>query len=327
MSMADRDLVIRRCQDAVDRVLSSEHDSSKVAACIFDPNDDTMFAVHTNHRPLALAANFAPEERIGSSSAYVHAEVACIFGFHGKLRGSHICLTDPFCPNCAKFMAEAGVRSVYIDHKGFQKDFASRRGGEFKDMSMLIAEKAGISVFIVNRKEGSVEPILDHTHSTRPSPSAIEFFDVAGDDAADLHTYMNEFKTRLGTSSSFSVAIAHETTGKPVGILVFEALPPGLTPEEFSARKLVADNGKYRFPIDPLNRVMILLKRQHMTLAGENSVACSFFPSSRALVNATAFGVRNIIAARKDCDHDPQGLEAAQALRQKGCLDFLILPG
>ncbi len=327
MSMAERALVLRRCQDAVDLVLSSEHDSSKVAACIFDPNDENIFAVHTNHRPQALSANLPPEARIGSSSAYVHAEVSCIFGFEGHLRGSHICLTDPFCPNCAKFMAEAGVRSVYIDHKGFQKDFASRRGGEFKDMSMLIAEKAGISVFIVNRKEGSVEPILDHPHSTRPSPSAIEFFDVEGDNSADLKRYVDEFKTRLGVNSSFAVAIANETNGKPVGILVFEALPPGLTPEEFSIRKLQADNGKYRFPMDPLNRLMILLRRQKMTLAANGTVACSFFPSSRALVNAVSFGVRNIIALRGDCDHDRHGQEAARTLNQAGCLDFLVLPG
>ncbi len=309
--MNEIDLIVARMQDAVDVVLSSEHETSRVAACVFNPSDPQCTPVSAvNSRPQCLHGHYAWDARLGSSSQYVHAEVMALAHFKGPLRGSHLCVTDPFCPNCAKNMAEAGVRTVYIDHKGFQKDFIARNGDEFSSMSMLIAEKAGISVHMVNRKERSVTPILTQLAQTRPSPSAIEFFDI--DDGMTLETAAVTFRKRLGGREAWSAAFVREPDGTPRGLLVFEALPPGITPEDFKARGTSA-TGKYRFPIDPLTRLLITVRRMGMTLL-DPRIVCARVPSSRALVNALGFDVTSLLLASGQTDHDPSGPVTLQSL-------------
>lgn len=293
-------------QDAVDIVLSSEHETSRVAACIF--NGDTHFAA-VNARPACLAAHYPWDARIGASSQFIHAELAAIAGFGGNLRGAQLCVTDPFCPNCAKNIAESGVRTVYIDHKGFQKDFIARNEDEFESLSMLIAEKAGISVYVVNRKEGTVSPILAQPALTRPSPSAIEFFDIEA--GMTLEGVTAAFRKRFGAREAWTVAFVTEADGSPRGLLVFETLPPGITPEDFKARG-AQETGKYRFPIDPLTRMLITIKRMGFTLTG-GAIGCARSPSSRAVVNALGFGIERLILAARMPDHDPTGVEALDA--------------
>lgn len=304
-------------QQAVDVVLSGEHADSKVAACAFHPEHPEIPAAATvSARPDCLKGHFAWDARIGASSQFIHAELAALLKFGGNLRGAHVCVTDPFCPNCAKNMAEAGVRAIYIDHKGFQKDFIARNGDEFKTMSMLIAEKAGISVFEVNRKAGTVTPILDQQATTRPASTAIEFFDIA--DGMTLESAMQTFKNRLGTREAWTLAFVKERDGSQRGLLVFEALPPGITPEDYRTRG--TDTGKYRFPIDPLTRLGIIMRRMGMTLL-DPRVGCARLPSSRALVNALGMDISNLLLASAQPDHDPLGLAAITLLRDKKILN------
>lgn len=308
--------IIARMQDAVDVVLHSEHATSRVAACAFHPDHpDIPPAASMNMRPDVLKGHFAWDARLGASSQFVHAELASLIKFTGPYRGSHICVTDPFCPNCAKHLAEAGVRAIYIDHKGFQKDFIARNGDEFETMSMLIAEKAGISVYEVNRKEGTVTPILAQAAQTRPTTSAIEFFDI--DDGMTLEHAMSMFRQRLGARETWCLAFVREKDGSKRGLLVFETLPPGITPEDFKTRNV--NTGKYRFPIDPLTRLLITVRRMHFTLL-DPRIGCARAPSSRALVNALGMNISNLLLASPLPDHDASGLAVLQMLKDKNLI-------
>lgn len=303
-ALIDTHIICARMQDAVDVVLTSEHETSRVAACIFNMDGPSYACV--NVRPACLLGCLPWDARIGASSQFVHAELAAIAGFAGTVRGAHLCVTDPFCPNCAKNIAESGIRHVYIDHKGFQKDFIARNGEEFESMSMLIAEKAGISVYVVNRKEKSVTPILEHAAQTRPSPSAIEFFDIEA--GMSLESVLPDFKRRFGGREAWALAFVREVDGSPRGLLVFEALPIGITPEDYKSRG-VGDTGKYRFPIDPLTRLMIAVKSMGFSYI-EKRIVCARIPSSRAFVNALGFGIEGLILASDLCDHDSMGRDA-----------------
>lgn len=322
MQHADIPTIIARMQDAVDVVLSSEHAVNKVAACVFHPSHpESVPSASVNLRPACLHKHFPWDARLGSSSQFVHAEIAALSGFNGPWRGAHLCVTDPFCPNCAKNLAEAGVRTIYIDHKGFQKDFAARNGDEFKSMSMLIAEKAGISVFMVNRKEGKVEPILAQAALTRPTSSSIEFFDV---DDLTLEAAAATFKQRLGARETWAMGYVKEHDGTPRGILVFEALPPGITPEDYKTRGPEAF-GKYRFPIDPLTRLLLTVRRMGFTWH-DRRIVTARTPSSRSLVNALGMGVSHILTTTRQVDHDPSGPDAVKTLVDKKILTFTELP-
>lgn len=321
MALADTAQIIQYMQEAVDVVLSAEHGSSKVSACAFHPDHPEFSAVATvSARPDALKGHFAWDDRIGASSQFIHAELAALLKFSGPMRGAHICVTDPFCPNCAKNLAEAGVRAIYIDHKGFQKDFIARNGDEFEMMSMLIAEKAGISVYEVNRKAGTVTPILEQHATTRPASTAIEFFDI--NPGLTIETAAHLFKSRLGAREAWTLAFVKERDGSPRGLLVFEALPPGITPEDFRTRG--TDTGKYRFPIDPLTRLGIIMRRMGMTLL-DPRVVCARIPSSRALVNALGMNISDLVVASVIPDHDPKGGDALALLRDKKILNLTEL--
>jgi hypothetical protein len=320
--LSDTTQIIARMQDAVDIVLASEHTVNKVAACAFHPgHSKALPAASMNLRPECLKGHFQWDMRLGSSSQFIHAEIAALTHFTGPWRGAHLCVTDPFCPNCAKSLAEAGVRTIYIDHKGFQKDFIARNGDEFQTMSMLIAEKAGISVYTVNRKEGTVTPILAQATQTRPTTSAIEFFDI--DDDMTLESAMAMFRQRLGARETWSLAFVREQDGSPRGLLVFEALPPGITPEDFKTR--VPNTGKYRFPLDPLTRLLITMRRMHFTFL-DPRIGCARAPSSRALVNALGMGISELLLVSALPDHDATGLLALQMLKDKKLITITEMP-
>jgi deoxycytidylate deaminase len=318
----DTATIIAHMQKAVDVVLSGEHNASKVAACAFHPAHPEFEAVAAvSPRPDALKPHFPWDARIGASSQFIHAELAALLKFKGPMRGAHICITDPFCPNCAKNLAEAGIRALYIDHKGFQKDFIARNGDEFKTMSMLIAEKAGISVYEVNRKAGTVTPILEQHTLTRPSASAIEFFDIDAfgqEGSLTLESAMKMFRDRLGARETWALAFVKEKDGSPRGLLAFEALPPGITPEDFKTRDI--DTGKYRFPVDPLTRILITMRRMGMTLL-DKRIGCARVPSSRALVNALGMDISDLLLASRNPDHDASGPDALKILIDKKILN------
>lgn len=311
----DKSLVIRRMQDAVDQVHGSEHIKNKIACCLFDPVKQDVYTVHVNHRPLALKNAYTPDIRIGNSSQFIHAETACIFDFESSVEGTAICITDPFCPNCAKAIAESGIRHVYIDHKGLDKDFAKRRGADFESLSLLIMEKAGIKVSIVYRKEDRIEPLLDPKIETRiGSAAGIEFFDIA--DELSIADMVHSFRMRQA-HTAWATARIKEKEGKTTGILVFEGLPPGLTPHDYTEKR--GEVAKYRLPVDPLNRLYFYIKRKGLTLM-DNHVGCNLFPSSRALVNSTGMNVQKLTIGESTPDHDSDGHNAASILEKSSIL-------
>lgn len=315
MALADIDQIIQRMEDAVNVVVHSEHATSKVAACIFQPGSRVSPSAAHNERPQALRDHFTWDARLGVSSQFVHAELAALSRFEGDLHGAHICVTDPFCPNCAKNLAEAGVRTVYIDHKGFQKDFIARNGGEFESMSMLIAAKAGMNVYELNRKEKKLTPILEQATITRPSPGGIEFFDLEG--SMTLKWALEMFRDRLSTKEAWALAFVKEPDGNVRGLLVFEALPIGITPEDFLHR--TGQTGKYRFPIDPVTRLLITAKRKGFEIQ-DHIIATAQVPSSRALVNALEFGLNGLILASNTPDHDATGAVTLEQLVERSIL-------
>jgi len=313
MSNPNISTIIDRMEDAIGVVTGSEHDTSKVAACVFQSGGKAKPSAAHNERPAVLRSHYEWKDRLGVSSQFVHAELAALSRFTGEWHGASICVTDPFCPNCAKNLAEAGVREIYIDHKGFQKDFAARNGGEFESMSMLIAAKAGMNVHVLNRKEKTLTPILEQATITRPSPSGIEFFDLKG--SMSLEWALEMFRDRLGTNEAWAIAFVTERDGTGRGLLALEALPPGFTPDDFLHRK-GAGTGKYRFPIDPVTRLMITARRMGFIIQ-ENRVGCAQVPSSRALVNGLEFGLKSLILASKTPDHDLTGVNTLEELQKK----------
>jgi len=298
-------------QHAVDIVSTSEHNKNKIASCLFTTNNNIA---RVNHRPDILKSKFTPDLRVGKASQFIHSETACLFDANFPTEGASICITDPMCPNCAKAICESGITHVYIDHKGLDKDFAQRRGNDFQSLSLLMMEKAGIIVSILNRKVETLETLIEPPVITRKgAPQGIEFFDWDND--LTLKDYLQKFRNRQA-HSAWAIAQIEEN-GHKLGIIVFEELTRGLTPQVYAENRRISE--KYRLPVDPLNRLLFFTKRKGFTLQNKE-LAVNLAPSSRALVNATGYGISTVYVGEDKPDHDDLSHIAIELLQENGVL-------
>ena len=151
-------------QKAVDAVPLSPHENNKIAACFFGFSTKTseselFFQTAPNSYPSELKELVKSGQRFGKRSGYIHAEVNAILKQKNGWKEAAIAITDPPCPNCMKHIAAAGIKEVFIDHKGFDKDFFRRRENEFQILSLAIAKENEIKITKVFRKENSFKVI------------------------------------------------------------------------------------------------------------------------------------------------------------------------
>lgn len=301
-------------QKAVDIVNSSQHPTNKIAASLFGRGlDGQAFSIaFTNFWPDPILARFGTETRIGSSSGTVHAETACIITAPYTF-GAAICITDPFCPNCAKNMAEAGIRTIYIDHKGFNKDFAERRGAAFENMSMQICERAGIDVYRIHRKEERIETILknpDHytpVHESPVMPCAVALGAEPGLKAA-ITNYAGS------TGLPFTVALARDDQGALFSLAAHAHPTIG-----YASHEADRAHGKYSLVLEPVNRILMNASRYGLALI-DGHIYCSHVPTARELVNLVGAGLSSLQIGDIDCARDTDSITALRQLQDAGIL-------
>lgn len=284
--MYDDLLPIAAMERAVDIVLTSPHPTSKVAASVFgrDLKGNDFIIARTNQWPEKIDKYFDRSERIGSSSGTIHAEAACILAAP-YTKGASICVTDPFCPNCAKNIVEAGIKAVYIDHKGFIKDFAARRGQDFENMSLKIVERAGIAIFEIIRKDRIIQPIQlppkDHRPRSENPPHITPLNE--GISAAVFRNEIEKAKEQYSTDEPFCVALSQDHIGQYYSIIMSAHRSRGIRDAETPAPAAELEK-KYNYTIPPLNRLMIgAHKYGHRIL--EDYIYLSHIPSARELVD------------------------------------------
>jgi dCMP deaminase len=302
-------------QKAVDIVNTSPHPANKIAAGIFgtDETGKPYSIARTNFWPAPIAEKIGMETRIGGASGTVHAETAVIFAC-SYTNGASLCVTDPFCPNCAKNMAEAGIRTVYIDHKGFDKDFAARRHDEFTSLSMRICERAGISVYEIRRKEQKLTPILEVPKSYRPAednPIRVARYEMAADRAA-----FSSFIRAAGVppGQKFAAALAADRNGKLFSLLALPHSAPG-----FSYEEAFLVSGKYSVVQEPVNRLLMNAPRRGLKIV-DGMIFSSQTPTAREQVNMVGAGLSRLIISEPAESRDESGLAALTALAAAGIL-------
>lgn len=298
--LPDIDIVIARMQDAVDVVNNSEHDNNKIAACLFKDTGEKQSEV--NQRPQSFIAHLSPDVRVGNSSQFIHAEVASIFTACFPTDHSYLCITDPMCPNCAKAICEAGIKHIYIDHKGMEKDFIKRRYDDFEKLSLAMMQNAGVGVSVIYRKQQKIDMILEtQTHEARESD--IKIFDFE----KTIEDHLNQISS---TSLDRSFALAKTDRG-----LLY-------VPEKIN--KLGYESVKYRMNIDPINRLLFYCQRMGLSIL-DAAITCNLYPSSRAFVNMNGYGIQKIIIGSSIPDHDTHEHTAATVIKEFGFLEIVEL--
>ncbi|MDY0028866.1 MAG: hypothetical protein RBR86_02875 [Pseudobdellovibrionaceae bacterium] len=316
-------------QSAVDIVLTSPHPDNKVAASLF--SEKTLLA-RTNNWPQSILDKIGSKSRIGDSSATVHAEVNCLLHFPEKTDGAEISITDPCCPNCAKSISESGIKTVYIDHKGFLKDFAARRGSEFKNMSLNILAHAGISIYEINRKEKYITAIHKPAQGyTPPETNPIEIVerpDIRNPRAQDLKALIKNVRVK---HPFWGCAFATDKSGKIYSLVASTHLAIGYSEDRVEeADKLTEYKNplnpeqKYNFILTPLNRLMFGATRHNLHLI-EGMIWTSLIPTSREFVNFIGAGYAQIALGKKQAYLKESSLEALEKLESSGLLNIVDL--
>jgi deoxycytidylate deaminase len=295
---------ITAMQATVDIVNTSPHPTNKIAACLF--NEDYIIS-KTNDWPEPIKTKLGTEQRIGNASGTVHAEVRAMFGSIIPTQNLSLCVTDPFCPNCAKNIAEAGIKTVYVDHKGFEKDFALRHGDEFQSMSLRIAEKAGMSVYKVERKEERITPIFVSPPDFIPAEdNPIKIRELSkGDTVQDWISKNRIIHERWGA------AIARNNNGELFGLFASCHPAIGYTHDMITN----PSEGKYNFYLEPLNRILMASKRYGLTL-DRSQLYMAQVPTSRELVNFVAAGFDYLKIGDQTKARDEEALMAISLLQQ-----------
>lgn len=299
-------------QSAVDIVESSPHPTNKIAATLVCADGQSISK--TNGWPPAIETAFGREGKIGNASGTVHAETACILSAPSTTKDAQIFITDPPCPNCMKNLAEAGIKKLYIDHKGFDKDFAKRRGDHFEAMSLRIAERAGISVYKITRKTQEIETILatpenyapfneyplhmidgDHTRFQKAIKDEYEFY---GDRpfALAVTTNNNGEKKILSACAHAAIGYSHETLESP--------------------------DGKYSFILEPINRILMGAPRLGLQIEKDH-VFTSRIPTAREQINLIAAHIKTLRLGDTHTARDIFGPKALKQLTQAQIMTVL----
>jgi deoxycytidylate deaminase len=306
-------------QAAVDIVEKSDHPSNKISATLFGPGWELS---RTNYWPTKIVEHFGKDIRIGNSSGTVHAETACILQAGAPTEGASLCITDPFCPNCAKNIAEAGIKTIYIDHKGFDKDFFKRRGNHFDDLSMRICEKAGISVFELWRKDERMEAIFEAPDNYIPADDSPIYKEPieSPNEGVFNHTITQAFK--IHERRKFAIAFVKDRKGNYQALTARGHASIGFTmedPDDINTIEKV--DSKYSLFIEPVNRLMMYMARHGMTLCNDYFFS-SQVPTSREQVNLVGAGIKRITIGDMKKSRDPDGLVAMSQLSSKGIIDY-----
>lgn len=291
-------------QAAVDIVQTSPHPRNKIAATLVCADGHAVS--RTNAWPQIIADKLGTEVRIGNASGTIHAETACILAANSPTAGASLFVTDPPCPNCVKNMAEAGITKIYIDHKGFEKDFSQRRGGDFRAMSLKVAEKAGISVYIVYRKDQRIETLQEPTTDYQPAEeNPITVFTPSPPFGGEGWERGKPFARVLATDAQnqtfLMIAEAHPVIG-------------------YTSQTLENPEGKYTFILEPINRLLMGAARCGLKVDPARLYS-SRVPTARELINMIGAGFDHIEIGNLQDSRDAHGLDALRTLRGAGILN------
>lgn len=324
--MTDEDPIIHcnRMQAAVDIVNDSPHPTNKVAAALFGAGG-TFALARTNYWPPAILEHFGPDTDIGNSSGTIHAEIACFLSAPGPTDGGSLYVTDPPCPNCAKNMAEAGIAAIYIDHKGFDKDFAARRGAQFENMSMQIFARAGIDVYEIRRKEQSVIPIQTTAADYAPpndSPVILSLLNYPLNGGADI-AFMDLIADARANmrGANFALALSVTRDDHSAALTAQAHLAIGYS-TRIDAPELHNDHGKYTFILEPANRILMNAARLGLRLS-PNHLHTEHVPTARELVNLVGAGIKTLRIGNPASARDEGAINALKQLEKASIIKVM----
>jgi len=257
----------------------SPHPTSPVAASIVRANHRITC---TNTYPGSLKSNFGTHAKIGDASPSVHAEIACALTAiktDFPTQNAELYTSDPSCPNCAHAITDMGIRDVYIDRDGFDKDYAARRMDAFENISLPIFEAGGVSVHITDCDQNSVETILSAPVARYDHTIILEQTSITARRPENLGKLIDMRENHFGNPTPFASCIA---TDKNHTLHTISAMPK-------TGAQGSAGSEQYSTTSPPLRRLMMVAAREGLKPV-DGTFYCTALPTSREFVDFVGGG-------------------------------------
>lgn len=298
----------------------SPHPTHKVGALISgtDANGDTYKIARSNFWPPLLEKHIGRDQKLGNASTTVHAEISVLFQAPAT-EGSALYVTDLPCPNCAKVVAEARLKTVYIDDHTHHTPLGQKMKPYFEMVSLPILDAAGIEVFELNTQKRSITPLatpskrklvpierpVQHIPLESAQVNEQHFLALVKEQPADIPFASCYAKSSLG-NYVYLCATAHRSIGLTAG----------------QAMNIEAAQDKYTPYLKPLNRLLLTASRYGLKI-DDHFLYSSQVPTSREFVNLIGAGYTQLRIGDKKTCRDEWGIQALSQITNTHILDIL----
>lgn len=296
----------------------SPHPDHKVGALICGTDQNGQYFEHAHHNfwPDLLKKHIGTDQKLGNASTTIHAEMATLFMVPSS-RDADIYITDLPCPNCAKTIAQAGIRNVYIDSHTHNTPLGLKIKPYFDQISMLIFRKAGIGVFEMNAPEKTISCLQEKT-SRAPQVSDENSYHIRRTDNALSQEKFGQLIQANTQTEPFAACIATDHNGNAFFIHAKADIAIGLSQED--AQNIRDNQDKYVPTMQPINRLLVLCTRHSLTI-NPAYIFSSRTPTSREFVNLIGAGYTHLTIGNQEECRDEWGLKALKQLQDKNILD------
>ncbi len=297
----------------------SAHPTHKVGAvlCGKDSDGHDYCVARANFWPKLLKNHIGQDEKLGNASTTVHAEIAAIIDALAT-EGATLYITDLPCPNCAKVIAEARVKHVYIDSHTHETPLGKKIRPYFDDISSLILKSAGIDVFEIDLEKKKIVPIVKAPANTllqvqRPIKQVMV-------NSENINTAY--FHSLIGVQKGekpFAACFAKSSLGHYNFLLAESQRSVGLTEDDDNF--ICTTQNKYRPNLQPVNRLLLTCARYGLHVDPAYLYSAQV-PTSREFVNMIGAGYSSLEIGDITKCRDEWGLKALKQLQDHGIFEI-----
>lgn len=290
----------------------SPHPEHKVGALLHgnDTRKQPFLVAKSNFWPPLLEDAIGYDKKLGNASTSVHAEIATILDAPATEDAS-IYITKLPCPNCAKAIAGARIKNIYIDSGTHNTELGQRTKPYFDEVSLLILKSAEINVFEVDIEKNKIHTLYTANQNTALSiehPIQMQPVDINQIDTEKF----DQLISKQDPKSPFAACFARTPLGKYHFISAKPHRSPGLREED--AQHIREIQNKYMATLQPLNRLLLTCARFGLKI-DENYLYSSQTPTSREFVNMIGAGYEHLSIGDTTISRDQYGLTAIKQIR------------
>ncbi|MGH1376294.1 MAG: deaminase [Alphaproteobacteria bacterium] len=298
----------------------SEHPTHKVGALLHgkNSNNQSFTTTHPNFWPAPLKQTIGQDKKLGNASTTMHAEIATLCNSH-ITQDATLYITDLPCPNCAKMVAEARIKALYIDSHTHNTPLGEKIKPYFDNISLPVLNHAGITVVEMNAQTREFHILSDNKNASllrvhRPlTHTAIEQKHITPE------SFEKHIENQRNSDTHFAACYAKTTLGQYVFLSAQPHRSIGLTKELEEHIKQI--NSKYEARLQPINRLLMACARYGLKIIPE-FLYSSRVPTSREFVNMIGAGYTQLkIGNASEC-RDEWGMKAFIQLQENKVVDF-----